>query len=144
MGSEPVAWLYERGSRRELSFSQRTDYDLNLAEQAETPLYTRPPAPEPIPEVADVEAVAIVLRNSIITFGGVKQTKLGEKAAALLSAQAVMLEEAREALEPFAKCAADWIPDDEDEEEWAKFRLLVKDFHRARSAHAKLEAGNVG
>lgn len=40
----------------------------------------------------------------------------------------------REALEPFAKCCEDWISDDEDDEEWAKFRLLIKDYRRASVA----------
>lgn len=40
------------------------------------------------------------------------------------------LEELRSALRPFAECAAQ-IPADESNEEWAKFRLLVKDFRRA-------------
>jgi hypothetical protein len=28
----------------------------------------------------------------------------------------------------------EWIADDESDEEWAKFRLLVKDYRRARAA----------
>jgi hypothetical protein len=39
----------------------------------------------------------------------------------------------REALEPFAACM-EYINDDEDGEEWAKFRLLIKDYRRARTA----------
>lgn len=39
----------------------------------------------------------------------------------------------REALEPFAECC-DQIRDDEDDEEWAKFRLIIKDYRRARTA----------
>lgn len=39
----------------------------------------------------------------------------------------------REALKPFADCC--WqIRDDESDEEWAKFRLLIKDYRRARQA----------
>ena len=41
-----------------------------------------------------------------------------------------------EALEPFAKCC-EQIADDEDDEEWAKFRLLIKDYRRARTLLAK-------
>lgn len=37
------------------------------------------------------------------------------------------------ALEPFAKCC-EHIKDEEDEEEWAKFFLLVKDYRRAKAA----------
>lgn len=43
------------------------------------------------------------------------------------------LDRMREALEPFAACA-DQIADTEDDEEWAKFRLLVSDYRRARAA----------
>lgn len=39
----------------------------------------------------------------------------------------------REALKPFADCA-DQIDPEEDDEEWAKFRLLVSDYRRARQA----------
>lgn len=39
----------------------------------------------------------------------------------------------REALKPFADCV-DQIDADEDDEEWAKFRLLIKDYRRARAA----------
>jgi len=40
-----------------------------------------------------------------------------------------------EALGPFAACARDWInDDDEDDDEFAGFRLLIKDFRRARTA----------
>lgn len=46
----------------------------------------------------------------------------------------------REALAPFAACV-DQIADDEDDEEWAKFRLLIKDYRRARTA---LEATDKG
>lgn len=37
------------------------------------------------------------------------------------------------ALKPFADCV-DQINDDEDDEEWAKFRLLIGDYRRARRA----------
>jgi predicted RNA-binding Zn-ribbon protein involved in translation (DUF1610 family) len=39
-----------------------------------------------------------------------------------------------EALKPFSDCA-DQIADDEDDEEWAKFRLLIKDYRRAKAAY---------
>jgi len=39
----------------------------------------------------------------------------------------------REALKPFADCC-DQIDAAESDEEWAKFRLLVKDYRRARAA----------
>lgn len=40
----------------------------------------------------------------------------------------------REALEPFAKCCEDWISDAADDEAWVRFRLLIKDYRRARQA----------
>lgn len=52
-----------------------------------------------------------------------------------------------EALEPFAKCAdeLDGAPEDgidpADDDEWAKFRLLVSDFRRARAALAAHRKG---
>lgn len=41
------------------------------------------------------------------------------------------IKEYRDCLKVFADCA-DQIDDSEDDEEWAKFRLLVKDYRRAR------------
>ena len=41
------------------------------------------------------------------------------------------LREAAEALKPFADCM-EYIADDEDDDEWAKFRLEIKDYRRAR------------
>ena len=43
-----------------------------------------------------------------------------------------------EALRPFAECA-EQIGDMEDPEEWAKFRLLIKNYRAARDAVAKAE-----
>lgn len=43
-----------------------------------------------------------------------------------------------EALRPFAECA-EQIGDTEDPEEWAKFRLLIKNYRAARDAVAKAE-----
>lgn len=40
-----------------------------------------------------------------------------------------------DALRPFADCC-DQIADDESDEEWAKFRLLIKDYRAARQALA--------
>lgn len=50
-----------------------------------------------------------------------------------LDAARARLAELEEALEPFAKCC-EQISDDESEEEWAKFRLIIKDYRRARAA----------
>lgn len=53
--------------------------------------------------------------------------------AEALAARDAEIERLQEALVPFAKCC-DQIADDEDGEEWAKFRLLVKDYRLARTA----------
>lgn len=50
------------------------------------------------------------------------------------------------ALKPFADCC-DQISDDESDEEWAKFRLLIGDYRRARialSKHDRNEGGDDG
>lgn len=43
------------------------------------------------------------------------------------------IEQLEAALRPFADCAAQ-IDSEESDEEWAKFRLLIKDYRRARAA----------
>lgn len=43
------------------------------------------------------------------------------------------VERLRVALTPFADCC-EYISDDEPDEEWAKFRLQIKDYRYARSA----------
>lgn len=61
----------------------------------------------------------------------------GPKAAALTIQRAFeeRERELREALKPFADCC--WqIRADESDEEWAKFRLLIKNYRRARQALA--------
>ena len=45
-----------------------------------------------------------------------------------------------EALKPFADCV-EQISDDEDDEEWAKFRLLIKDYRRAAKTISRHQAG---
>lgn len=51
----------------------------------------------------DAEAVAIVLENAAITFGGVLQPKLGKQAAALLRAPTTPLPLSRESREQIAR-----------------------------------------
>lgn len=59
---------------------------------------------------------------------------LARATAAITAYEAVSgVAKMREALRPFADCC-DQINDDEDDEEWAKFRLLIKDYRRARAA----------
>ncbi|WP_420140183.1 hypothetical protein [Sphingomonas sp.] len=50
------------------------------------------------------------------------------------------LVEALEAMKPFADCASEYIAADEDDEEWAKFRLIVKDWRRLEAAYSALSA----
>lgn len=48
------------------------------------------------------------------------------------------VERLREALKPFADCC-EYIGADEDDEEWARFRLIVSDYRRARAALARTQ-----
>lgn len=67
-------------------------------------------------------------------------TRIQSDAAEIASLKA-QVAEAREALKPFADCC-EQISDEEDDEEWAKFRLLIKDYRRAAQAirdHAAAE-----
>lgn len=52
---------------------------------------------------------------------------------ALLREAADKIERLRSALKPFADCC-EQINADEDDEEWAKFRLLIKNYRHARDA----------
>jgi hypothetical protein len=67
----------------------------------------------------------------------------GDKARAAIQGSTTLadplLEALSEALRPFADCV-DQIADDEDDEEWAKFRLLIKDYRRAARALAALSS----
>jgi len=44
-----------------------------------------------------------------------------------------LCDEMAKALEPFADCCQ-YIEDTDDDEEWAKFRLIVSDYRRAKAA----------
>lgn len=50
-----------------------------------------------------------------------------------LTAQADEITRLRAALKPFADCC-EYISDDEDNDEWAKFRLIIKNYRDARAA----------
>jgi hypothetical protein len=54
-------------------------------------------------------------------------------AQAQAAAQEQRIAELERALKPFADCC-EQIADDEDDEEWAKFRLIIKDYRAARAA----------
>jgi hypothetical protein len=98
--NEPVAWRYERGGKVLLGDGPECSEDMRSGWVC-TPLYTRPPASEPIPEVSDLgdDLTAVYLL-------GKRDGR--EEAAALISAQAVMLEEARAC----KKCG--FVPDSTD------------------------------
>lgn len=55
------------------------------------------------------------------------------KADAPITALQSRITALEKALEPFAACC-EYIRDDEDDEEWAKFRLLIKDYRAAHKA----------
>lgn len=57
-------------------------------------------------------------------------TALRERVAKLEGEVSIL----KQALHPFAKCCEEWIEDSEDDEEWAKFRLLIGDYRRAFNA----------
>jgi hypothetical protein len=57
------------------------------------------------------------------------EAAMAERIAAL-EAEVARLQEAAQ---PFVNCC-EFIADDEDDEEWAKFRLLVKDYRNLRKA----------
>jgi len=50
-----------------------------------------------------------------------------------ITAQADEITRLRAALKPFADCC-EYISDDEDNDEWAKFRLIIKNYRDARAA----------
>jgi hypothetical protein len=60
-----------------------------------------------------------------------------DRLAALLDEAGLALCECLKALEPFVACA-DQIDDKEDDEEWAKFRLLIKHYRSAAETFKKL------
>ena len=63
---------------------------------------------------------------------------------AALSDRDVVLEEARAALEPFGNPDLLMQIADDDDEEWAKFRLLCSDYRRAGRSLARLDAALQG
>lgn len=62
-----------------------------------------------------------------------------EQQAIARAAIAAIREPITEALKPFADCC-EQIGTSEDDEEWAKFRLLVKDYRRAHAALSMIDA----
>ncbi|NTG00045.1 hypothetical protein G6L30_07915 [Agrobacterium rhizogenes] len=54
-----------------------------------------------------------------------------------------LCDEMAKALEPFAECCQ-YIEDTDDDEEWAKFRLIVSDYRRAKAALSKAKEQDNG
>jgi len=92
-----------------------------------------PDAPAPVADaiVTDADREALEAIDDALGF------LMDNERAIVLQAFARQREQAerglREALRPFAECA-EQISDDENDEEWAKFRLLIKDYRAARKA----------
>ena len=68
----------------------------------------------------------------------------GATILAALSDRDVVLEEARAALEPFGNPDLLMQIADDDDEEWAKFRLLCSDYRRAGRSLARIDAALKG
>ena len=85
-------------------------------------------------------------RSDLVTVNREKLRTIAKRVLARTpkaSAQGVgEVERLREALKPFADCC-DQIAEDESDEEWAKFRLLIGDYRRARAALASTPEGRV-
>jgi len=79
--------------------------------------------------IAELKGAAKEMRREGYQIAAGYHTKAAQ-ALTDLSARVVELEAA---LKPFADCCEE-IHRYEDDEEWAKFRLLVKDYRRARKA----------
>lgn len=80
-----------------------------------------------------------VQRSEIFRALGVKEPLSKTEELATITQLQAELSEAREALKPFADCC-DQIGDDEDDDEWAKFRLEVKNYRDAKRVAAAIEA----
>lgn len=78
------------------------------------------------------------IRLAISTRKSVQEGK-PDRLAALLAEAAEGLIECLEALKPFAECI-EHINPEEDDEEWAKFRLLIKNYRLAAATFAKYAA----
>ena len=75
--------------------------------------------------------------------GGADDDPLVQAFARFEQDHLTLIEGAVEALEPFAACM-EYIASDEDDEEWAKFRLLVKDYRRADAILSKVKGTGNG
>lgn len=82
-----------------------------------------------------------VLR-AIAATGTLERLDLAEIRTALSAAEPAIRgdEQIVAALKPFADCV-EHIRDDEPDDEWAKFRLLIGDYRRARAALAAIRSG---
>lgn len=69
--------------------------------------------------------------------------EIDEILAALHSTSEGRVEQMREALKPFADCC-EFIDENEDDDEWAKFRLVIKNYRDARDALRPTSPTSVG
>jgi hypothetical protein len=119
-------------------FSAWFSTDRIAAEQAHTP---EGDAVERVAKAMFLQAYADATDGGVASPDDPEWHEYESMARAALSAMpSGLLAEAVEAIRPFADCC-DQISDDEDDEEWAKFRLLIKDYRRARAFLAKIGGG---
>lgn len=150
---EPVGWYTED----HLDDKSATTYNAEVAQRWRakgwpvTPLYTTPQPSFQLPDFAtdpdDSDEGASLWDHGYKTGWN---SCLEDVVKAMQSAEQQPAPDVSglvEALEPFAKCAdeLDGAPEDgidpADDDEWAKFRLLVSDFRRARAALAAHRKG---
>lgn len=154
----PTAWLYTlhmelgqsmtnlRTERHPYPFGYPGENFSNEFTVTETPLYAASQRPAVADE--DIEAWWDRIRNYPDGWTPREHTiaVLREFKAAIAAMQpqapatgdvGELVEQVAAALKPFVDCC-EWISDDESDEEWAKFRLLIGDYRRAKEAAAKL------
>lgn len=92
-----------------------------------------------MPELNPAGGGAIETAAKIVESKGHMSLAINMRAEA--AANLAAIKALADAIEPFAKCA-DEI-DDEDAEEWAKFRLVVKEYRAAREALRMVRVASV-
>jgi hypothetical protein len=109
--------------------------------------YLRCECPSPTPASTDEVSLSLIdaiyakrvpkgypgwIRELVDEVAAAMQSQL-TAAQALIEQQRQEIERLRVALKPFAQCV-EQINASESDEEWAKFRLLIKDYRRAQAA----------
>lgn len=137
---QPVAWMYTHPTDGCITHTKRRHVHDGWTE---APLYTRPSTPPAVSDGLEEVLLDILDRHSMRVCSGKGDFNLKDEILSLIRCRE---QQAAEALKPFADCC-DQIAESESDEEWAKFRLLIGDYRRARDAiRAALEAshGRVG